>query len=185
MDTSQGYGAAVPRLAPVARELAIVATVLLLGGLFPALWAAQDGTGGLVVASILLIAGGIYFAVVSRLKRGEVAEALSAVPPAGEHEREPGARTAARSVADGLVGVALAALTVLIDLGAVGIALILGLGGYRVWQRAQVRRWEREHGRVLLREPSIARPWLAPQHLSWAAPPALDSSLEVREAPPS
>jgi hypothetical protein len=173
----------VPRLAPVALELAVVATVLLVGGLAPAAWAAQDGTGGLVVATILLLAGGIYFAVVARLKRGETAEALAAVPPAPEHEREPVARTVARAVVDGLVGVALAALTVLIDLGAIGIALILGLGAYRVWQRVQVRRWQRETGRILLREPSLVRPWLAPEHLRWAEPPALDSSLPVVERP--
>ena len=173
----------MPRLTPVAFELAVVAGVLLLGGLFPALWAAGDGAGGLVVAAILLLAGGIYFAVVSRLKRGDVERALSQVPPAGDHEREPGALTVARAVADGAVGVALAALTVLIDLGAIGIAVVLGLGGYRLWQRAQVRRWERASGRLLLREPSVVRPWLAPGHLRWAKPEPLDSSLPVLDAP--
>ena len=171
----------MPRLAPVALELAVVATVLVLGGIFPALWAARDGTGGLVVAAILLTAGGIYFAVVARLRRGEVAEALAAVGPAGDHEREPLARTVGRAVLDGLVGVAIAALTVLIDLGAIGIALVLGLGGYRLWQLAQVRRWERAHARVLLREPRITSGWLAPERLLWVEPPAIDTSLELRE----
>ena len=147
----------MPRLAPVALELAVVATVLVLGGIFPALWAARDGTGGLVVA------------------------AIPAVGPAGDHEREPLARTVGRAVLDGLVGVAIAAMTVLIDLGAIGIALVLGLGGYRLWQLAQVRRWERAHARVLLREPRITSGWLAPERLLWVEPPAIDTSLELRE----
>lgn len=171
-------------MAPVALELAIVATVLLVGGIAPALWAAQDGTGGLVVASILLLAGGIYFAVVSRLRRGEVADALDSAPRAEEHEREPLSRTAGRAVIDGLSAVALAALTVLIDLGAVGIAFVLGLGGYRVWQRAQVRRWERARGRLVVREPSITRGWLAPEHLRWTERGEIESSLTVLPAPP-
>jgi hypothetical protein len=173
----------MPRLAPVALELAVVATVLIVGGLGPALWAAQDGTGGLVVAAILVLGGGIYFAVVARLRREAVAQDLAAATPARGAEREPVARTLARATIDGLVAVALAALTVLIDLGAIGIALVLGIGGYRVWQRAQVRRWERRTGRVLLREPSITRAWLTPEHLRWVERPALDTGLVVVDAP--
>jgi hypothetical protein len=173
----------MPRLAPVALELAVVAAVLIVGGLAPALWAAQDGTGGLVVAAILILAGGIYFAVVSRLRREAVAKDLDAATPARGAAREPLARTAGRATADGLVAVAIAAATVLIDLGAIGIALVLGIGGFRVWQRAQVRSWERRTGRVLLREPSITRGWLTPEHLRWDDAPALDTGLVVVDAP--
>jgi hypothetical protein len=170
------------RLSPVSLELAVLAVVLLGGGLLPALMTARAGAGGLVVATILLLAGGIYFAVVARLRRGEIRAALGRAQPAGDFRREPTALTVGRAVLDGLVGVAIAALTVLIQLGAVGIALVLGLGAYRLWQRAQVRRWERQTGRELLRAPSIVRPWLAPEHLAWAER-EVDSTLPVIEAP--
>jgi hypothetical protein len=170
------------RLSPVSLELSVVAAVLLAGGLVPALMTARAGAGGIVVATILLLAGGIYFAVVARLRRGEIRATLERAGPARDFRREPTALTVGRAALDGLVGVAVAALSVLIQLGAIGIALVLGLGAYRLWQRAQVRRWERQTARELLREPSIIRPWLAPEHLAWTER-ALDSSLPIVEAP--
>jgi hypothetical protein len=171
------------RLAPVAPELAVVAGVLLVGGLVPAVLAARAGTGGLVVASILLLGGGIYFAVVARVRRGEAATLLARARPASDHRLEPTVLTVGRAVLDGLAGVVLAGLALLVDLGAIGVALVLGLGAYRLWQRAQVRRWERDTGRRLLREPSVLRGWLAPEHLFWVEHGELESSLPIVRAP--
>ncbi len=147
-------------LVPAVLERSILAGLLLLPVAGVLGFVALEGDAGLLTSGIVLAAAVIYAAVVwvAGARRELPAQLADPKPAPTDARVESLARTAGRAGLKALALFALAAVTSVVGLLVIGLAVAGGLGLVAALTAVRLRAWEARNQGRLVREPS-ERPW--------------------------